>query len=229
MATTKQRSHKADLKAHDRTRRVDKPITDPTSGRTVSNPPEATDGDPVAISNQPTSATALSNAVEQHQTPVHNTAHVLDRAFKANLAQLTAGITPAGLAGIYFDWLSHLALSPGKQLELIEKAGRKLARFAQYAGQSALDFDTPPCIEPLPQDRRFRDDAWRQWPYNLIYQSFLLTQQWWHNATTDIDGLAPERERVVEFVAASYWTAQPRPIIPGSTRKSPRLRWPRPV
>ena len=149
---------------------------------------------------KPSQAAKLGATVDR-PTPGHYTARALDRAFKANLARLTAGITPAGLSGIYFDWLSHLALSPGKQLELSEKAARKLTRFAHHAGQLALDPSTPPCIEPLPQDRRFRDEAWQQWPYKLIYQSFLLTQQWWHNATTDIDGLAPERERVVEFVA----------------------------
>ncbi|MGI9433754.1 MAG: PHA/PHB synthase family protein [Geminicoccaceae bacterium] len=127
--------------------------------------------------------------------------HALDRAFKANLARLTKGISPAGMLALYVDWFSHLALSPGKQLQLMEKAARKNARLALYAGQSATQRTLLPCIEPLPQDKRFRSEAWQQWPYNLMYQSFLLTQQWWHNATTDIDGLSDERERVISFVA----------------------------
>lgn len=125
----------------------------------------------------------------------------LDRAFKANLARLTNGISPAGMTALHVDWLAHLALSPGKQLQLMEKAARKNARLALYAGQSATQPKLPPCIEPLPQDRRFSSEAWQQWPYNLMYQSFLLTQQWWHVATTDIDGLSDEHERVIAFVA----------------------------
>ncbi len=133
--------------------------------------------------------------------PGHYTAHAIDRAFKANLARLTNGLSPAGVASVQFDWLMHLALSPGKHLELMEKVSRKLARLVLYAGQAATDPETPPCIAPLPQDRRFSGEAWRQWPFNLIYQSFLLTQQWWHNATTDVDGLSKEDERVVSFMA----------------------------
>ncbi len=136
----------------------------------------------------------------QRPDPGGYATRALDRAFKANLARMTAGITPAGLTSVYFEWLSHLALSPGKQVELAEKCLRKSTRFAQYAGRLALNPATPACIEPMPQDRRFRDDAWQQWPYNLIHQSFLLTQQWWHNATTEVEGVSPARERVINFV-----------------------------
>jgi polyhydroxyalkanoate synthase subunit PhaC len=124
----------------------------------------------------------------------------LDRTFKANLARLTHGITPAGFARAYFDWLTHLMLAPGKQLQLVEKAGRKATRLSMYAANAAADPKTPPCIDPLPQDRRFNDEGWRAWPYNLIYQSFLLDQQWWHNATTDIDGLSSRSQAVVSFI-----------------------------
>ena len=70
-----------------------------------------------------------------------------------------------------------------------------------HTGQAAVNPGIQPCIEPLRQDRRFSGEAWQHWPYNLIYQSFLLTQQWWHNATTDIDGLSKEDERAISFVA----------------------------
>ncbi|MBM3491817.1 MAG: alpha/beta fold hydrolase [Alphaproteobacteria bacterium] len=125
----------------------------------------------------------------------------LDRAFHAGLARLTLGLSPAALALAGFDWWTHLALSPTKQAQLGLKAVRKLTRLAHYAATCALDPKHPPCIVPLPYDQRFQHPSWRQYPYNLIYQSFLLTQQWWHNATTDVRGTSKHHEAVVEFAS----------------------------
>jgi polyhydroxyalkanoate synthase subunit PhaC len=60
--------------------------------------------------------------------------------------------------------------------------------------------NSEPCIDPLPQDHRFVDESWRQWPYNFIYQAFLLQQQWWHNATTGVRGVSKGHGEIVEFV-----------------------------
>lgn len=124
----------------------------------------------------------------------------IDRLLHASLGRATLGVSPPALALAYADWALHLAASPGKQQKLIEKALRKTTRFALHAARTVADPDTPPCIEPLPMDRRFRAEAWRRWPFNLTYQSFLLTQQWWHNATCGIRGVSPHHANVVSFV-----------------------------
>ncbi len=127
---------------------------------------------------------------------------IIDRSLHALAARFTAGLSPSALAGAYWDWAIHLALSPGKQLNLIEKAAKKQARLAAYAARCAVHGDdAAECIEPLPQDRRFRDEAWRQWPFNLMHQAFLLNQQWWHNATTGVRGVTEQQENVLEFAA----------------------------
>ena len=123
-----------------------------------------------------------------------------DRALHAGVARFTGGLSPAALAGAYWDWAVHLAASPGKQMQLADKAWRKALRFWRYAACAALP-GAEPCVEPLPQDKRFSGEAWRQWPYNLIHQSFLLNQQLWHGATTDVGGVTKQHEGVVDFVA----------------------------
>ena len=129
-------------------------------------------------------------------------ADITDRSLHAAIARFTFGLSPAALAKAYFDWATHLAVSPGKRMQLVEKAGRKSIRFANYAFHSALQGGVAPCcIEPLPQDRRFDGADWQKLPFNFMYQGFLLQQQWWHNATTGIRGVTKHHEAMVEFVA----------------------------
>ncbi len=127
-------------------------------------------------------------------------ADITDRALHATAARFTGGASPAALAAAYWDWATHLAFAPGKRAQLTEKAIRKAARFATYAGRYVMEGGkTESCIEPLPQDRRFADESWQQWPFNGIYQAFLLQQQWWHNATTGVRGVSKQHEDMVAF------------------------------
>jgi polyhydroxyalkanoate synthase len=125
---------------------------------------------------------------------------ITDRSLHAALARFTLGLSPAAIAAAYLDWLVHLIAAPGKRLQLVDKMARKALRFSAYASQQALQPGrTAPVIDPLPQDRRFAADAWQHPPFNLLYQGFLLQQQWWHNATTEIRGVTRHHEELVEF------------------------------
>ncbi len=128
------------------------------------------------------------------QAPPQN----LDRTVHSQLARFTHGVSPASLGGAYLDWLTHLLLAPGKQHELLEKALEKSMRIGWHVMTGPFD-RCEPCIEPLPQDRRFSAPEWQRWPFNLIYQSFLLNQQWWHKATSDVPGVTAHHEHVVTF------------------------------
>lgn len=127
-------------------------------------------------------------------------ARTIDRKARANLTRLTMGLSPISIAMDYFDWLAHLAVSPGKQARMTEKAVRKAARLGIYAAESLWNPNASCCIEPLPQDKRFSHEAWQHWPYNVIYQAFLLNQQWWHNATTGVRGVSKHNEQAVTFI-----------------------------
>jgi polyhydroxyalkanoate synthase len=124
-----------------------------------------------------------------------------DQPFHESIARSTGGLSPLALSQAYADWAQHLRLSPDKQIEILNNSARQWQRFLSYWGPACFDHNYPVCIEPLPQDKRFADPAWQSWPFNLLYQSFLLTQQWCHNATTDIPGLSRHHEDVVSFLA----------------------------
>ena len=129
-------------------------------------------------------------------------ADIVDRSLHATAARFTMGLSPAAIAEAYLDWATHLTFSPGKQLQLVNKATRKAVRFTNYAFRSASESGKANvCIEPLPHDRRFVGEDWQRWPYNFMYQAFLLNQQWWHNATTGIRGVSKQHENMVQFVS----------------------------
>jgi poly[(R)-3-hydroxyalkanoate] polymerase subunit PhaC len=140
--------------------------------------------------------------LEDDVDPSQRMADALDRTLNYARSRLTMGLSPAALVEAYFDWALHLAFAPGKQMQLSEKALRKWLRLTHYIASGAVLQDKRACcIEPLPHDKRFAADEWRNWPYDIIYQAFLLQQQWWHNATTDVRGVTKPHERQVEFAA----------------------------
>ncbi len=124
-----------------------------------------------------------------------------DRSFRAWLGQFTLGISPATVANTTMGWWANLLLAPGKQIGLMEQAAHNAVRLGAYAVQSAFDRDAPLPVVPETADRRFAHDGWKLWPYNVLSQSFLLTQEWWQQATTNISGFDPRSAARMSFSA----------------------------
>jgi polyhydroxyalkanoate synthase len=131
-------------------------------------------------------------------------AAAIDRSLHYLVSRFTFGLSPMAMAQAYFDWVIHLSSSPGKQAQLWHKGVRKAARLAVHVAHGAMAGDKAPCIAPLPHDKRFAAKAWQSWPFSVAYQSFLLQQQWWHNAVTDVHGVSQHHERVLQF-ACRQW------------------------
>jgi polyhydroxyalkanoate synthase len=123
-----------------------------------------------------------------------------DRELHAMVARLTGGISPVALSLAYLDWAGHLVAAPQRRMEITRQVMAGMAKLLQ----SALHFASPEqrpwsLTKPQPQDRRFAAPDWENPPFNLTAQAFLLAEQWWHDATTGIRGVAPANEAIVEF------------------------------
>jgi polyhydroxyalkanoate synthase len=140
----------------------------------------------------------------------------MDLVLNAWLGRMTGYVSPAALLTAWQDWSTHLLLSPDKQMELGMLAASNAQRWLQYGASAAFVGVSnasgngngdggfhPPAepLQPLAQDKRFADPAWHAWPWNLLSQGFLLTQQWWHHATGGVRGVSPHHTDVVTFVA----------------------------
>jgi len=126
-------------------------------------------------------------------------AHI-DLALNAWLGRMTGYVSPAALAAAWQDWAIHLLLSPAKQMELGVQAITSVEEWLRYSA-SAMFGNTAEPVRPLAQDKRFSDPPWHTWPYNQISQGFLLSQKWWHRATSGVRGVSPHHRDVVTFVA----------------------------
>ena len=135
---------------------------------------------------------------------VEGDTHEADRAFHAMLARMTGGISPAALL---------LAIPIGFCIWRRRHSGEWRFRRRPYWAanrflEAALHYFSPDqgpwsLIKPQAQDRRFSGTEWESPPFNLLAQAFLLGQQWWHDASTGVRGVAKPNEAVVEFSMSS--------------------------
>ncbi|MCO4087587.1 MAG: alpha/beta fold hydrolase [Limnohabitans sp.] len=142
---------------------------------------------------------------------------MLDRWAHTQWSPLTQGVSMASLRMAFDDWLTHLSHNPAEQLKLWQRAMQSGQQWLAYVAQ-AQQAHCKPCIEPPVQDTRFAHPGWRGWPFNALSQSFLLTQQWWQDATQGVRGVSPHHEAVVSFTVrqmldmvspANFWLSNP--------------------
>lgn len=127
-------------------------------------------------------------------------ANPLDHLLRAWLAHATNGLSPAALELAFLDWILHYLSSPGEHMDLMQDAVEKVAQLHLHMLNCALRGDQGPCVEPAPHDRRFRAEGWQRWPFNWLSQNFLLQEQWWDRATTEVRGVGPHHRNMVNFV-----------------------------
>ncbi len=125
----------------------------------------------------------------------------MDRLARATAARFTQGVSPNAQYSAWFDWASHLARAPGRQLELWTHGYRAATRLAAFAWRAGTGTASPP-FAPIAGDHRFADPAWRTLPYVLWQQAFLAQEEWWRDATREVRGMAPKNAARAGFMAA---------------------------
>ncbi|HTV84645.1 MAG TPA: alpha/beta fold hydrolase [Dyella sp.] len=130
----------------------------------------------------------------------------LDPPVHALQARWTASVSMESLYLAFADWLMHVLRSPGKRLDLMQLALEQARQFHGYLISCAQNeaSESSLCIVPPATDRRFSDAQWRQWPFNAFHQAFLLQQQWWHAAMTDVHGVSGHHQAVMDFVTRQW-------------------------
>lgn len=123
-----------------------------------------------------------------------------NRPMRQALATLTQGSSPASLFAMYADWHIHLTTAPDKQMQLAHTAATHWFNWLAYVSQGCpKDADRYP-ITPPRHDRRFQGEGWSKQPFSALAQGFLLAEDFWDQATSDVPGLDPAHDRAMTFM-----------------------------
>jgi polyhydroxyalkanoate synthase len=93
-----------------------------------------------------------------------------------------------------------MAMAPDKQADLARTAAHHWLSWMTFAAQGCPDTPEARPIEPGKGDRRFRDERWKKPPFAAWEQAFLLVEDFWDKATSDVPGLDPARDRAMTFI-----------------------------
>lgn len=124
----------------------------------------------------------------------------VDSFIHARQAKFTMNLSPVTMLLAFLDWSVNLADSPGTQYRLMEHSLKTAVNYWNYAVQSHFKTGAEP-EKPVAVDVRFQDEAWQKPPYLLMHQAFLLCEQWWQKAATNIPGVSRHHQNVVSFMA----------------------------
>jgi polyhydroxyalkanoate synthase len=143
-----------------------------------------------------------------HASPRHTTSAAgstrsddASRKLLATLAQWTGGMSPEAFGGAWWNVLSRLAISPGRQAQLAQSMLRKSMALAQFTG-AALRPGAPalaPEVEGTPYAQRFSDPAWARFPFNVLAQSFVAAAEVARDVVKRVPGANADAENLVAF------------------------------
>jgi polyhydroxyalkanoate synthase len=122
----------------------------------------------------------------------------MDNEFKAVVSKAFNGMSPIEIGLAYLDWLNHLAISPGKQLQLAQSFTRKAFQLGSYGVGTLLKQSIDGPASQL--ERRVSSENWQHWPFNLMAQVHQTSKDWWHEATSGVAGVSNGHLELVKFV-----------------------------
>jgi polyhydroxyalkanoate synthase len=124
-----------------------------------------------------------------------------DAALHEQISAATLGLSPISLALACADWAMHLAVSPGRQTQLAQKAMQLVADELQKPMLQSAGVNGG-----KDEDARFADPAWSSWPFSMLKDSFKAGDSWWQEATR-VDGMSTHRQQMVSFFARQWMDA----------------------
>lgn len=124
----------------------------------------------------------------------------VDREFRAQVGQMTAGLAPTAFSAAWADWAMHLALSPARRRELQSQAMVRVNDSWLFALRAAAG--TP--LSPGEGfngagDKRFASQAWSQFPFNVYARAYQNSVALLKEAVRGVSGVTDYHGQLLEF------------------------------
>jgi polyhydroxyalkanoate synthase len=110
-----------------------------------------------------------------------------------------------GIAKAFLDLYSRMARDPARMATMSVNLWLDHARLWQSSWMKVFGVNAGPVIEPEKSDARFKDEDWsKNFLFDLIKQSYLISARHIRHAVAQVDGLPEESEKKVAFFTRQY-------------------------
>src|SRR5258706_10048503 len=126
-------------------------------------------------------------------------------AQKQALSMSSAVRDEMGIAKAFMDLYARMAADPNLMASVSINWWLDTMRLWQSSWMRMLGMPTPAVAEPLKGDSRFKDDEWsKNFLFDHIKQSYLISARHIQEAVSQVEGLSPESEKKVAFFTRQY-------------------------
>ena len=114
---------------------------------------------------------------------------------------------PLNIGQAFLEMTQRMMSDPARLVEAQMKLWDGYMRLWQYTAQRMTSGEVPPepVVQPLSDDRRFKDPAWSENAlFDFIKQSYLLTADWLQTTVRDTEGLESKEADKVSFYTRQF-------------------------
>lgn len=113
-----------------------------------------------------------------------------------------------GMATAFMDMTRYWMTNPTKLAEAQVGLWQDYAKLWQNTAERMMGHKAEPVITPQPDDRRFKDAAWKENEvFDFIKQSYLLTSNWVQDLSQKAEGLDEATAKKANFAAREFMNA----------------------
>jgi polyhydroxyalkanoate synthase len=155
---------------------------------------------------QPANTTESAELAKVSQQVAERCSKILGEFAKRQAEDMSSAVRDEmGIAKAFMDLYARMAADPVKLASLSMNLWLDHTRLWQSSWMKLMGVASGPVAEPEKSDSRFKDEDWsKNFLFDLIKQSYLISSRHIREAVASVDGLSEESEKKVAFFTRQY-------------------------